>query len=171
MDDWIVYHSKSQNIDCWHSKSRKVTYPAASKHQADLFKVGWVILPAKHNHPLTKKPQFLNVKTGKMCWDLSELVGYVPRTTNETHPQVAPLPSAAPAVPQPSLPSATATTTATTATIATIASVAVVVSNSKPLEMSTQLLRNLPLNIFLHFLLHLFLLLENFVLQTLNLTL
>jgi SAM-dependent methyltransferase len=116
MDDWIVYHSKSQNIDCWHSKSRKVTYPAASKHQADLFKVGWVILPAKHNHPLTKKPQFLNVKTGKMCWDLSELVGYVPRTTNETHPQVAPLPSAAPAVPPPSLPSTNATTIATATT-------------------------------------------------------
>ena len=73
-NDWKSFFSKSQNIMCWSSKSRKQCYPAAKRNFPELFNSGWVLLrPEQKIFPqnTTSKKKFYNVFTNVMCDDLS----------------------------------------------------------------------------------------------------
>ena len=76
-NDWKSFFSKSQNIMCWSSKSRKQCYPAAKRNFPELFNSGWVLLRPEQkkkipqNTNTTSKKKFYNVFTNVMCDDLS----------------------------------------------------------------------------------------------------
>jgi hypothetical protein len=126
INDWKKYHSRSQNIGCWTSQSRNKTYPAPSRHQQKLYDAGWVVLGEEHKHPITGKPQYLNVFTNALCHDITKLPDYVPKSSSLIQQQPPPVAATAttttttssdikmaPPPPIPSFPSSTTNTTNT----------------------------------------------------------
>ena len=75
-NDWVEYYSESRQINCWSSKSRNVTYPAATRNQVELFQVGWVMFPDE---------SFYNVFTGATTSDITLLDQYVHPAVNDSN--------------------------------------------------------------------------------------
>ena len=74
-NDWVEYYSESRQINCWSSKSRSVSYPAATRNQVELFQVGWVMFPDE---------SFYNVFTGATTSDITLLDQYVHPAVNDS---------------------------------------------------------------------------------------